>query len=352
MTGVNKGYAFEFFVKQLLLRKGFCTVDSDQMLIYDTGIGQMIHGLGQPHNADVLLSPPFQTPFYFPTRLLIECKCYDTKLGINFTRSVLGLRDDINNFEIVTPDILNNRKNYRRNNVAAYNFERYIYQVALASLSGFKSTAQEFALAHRIPLISFASTLFSQIRCLITTFDEILESVDLSDEEKIEIKRFLRSNNIEHDAKNNNKLINSRLVEWINKLLKEIKDISKKLDIGIIDNGSLIFLIRQDLYEKSSDLYTDGYSLYWESTEGYWRLVNQENNEQYLFELPQKLMSEWAEGNYTERSALDIKETYFKTILIYKLNENNAIDVKFLNLSKNFLNHAIKRIKTLDMLEN
>ena len=41
-----------------------------------------------------------------------------------------------------------------------------------------------------------------------------------------------------------------------------------------------------------------------------------------------------------------------KTILIYKLNENNAIDVKFLNLSNNFLNHAIKRIKTLDMLEN
>lgn len=31
--------------------------------IYDGSSGQMLQGLGEAHNADVLLEPPMQTPF-------------------------------------------------------------------------------------------------------------------------------------------------------------------------------------------------------------------------------------------------------------------------------------------------
>ena len=98
---MGPGKAFELFVKRILIHIGFSEVVSDGLYIYDGAPGQMIQGLGEAHNADVLLEPPVQTPFYSKTRLLIECKDYRKKISLNVVRSALGLREDINNFNIV-----------------------------------------------------------------------------------------------------------------------------------------------------------------------------------------------------------------------------------------------------------
>ena len=76
---MKRGKAFEIIVKNFLIGIGFSEVRSDKLYIYDGSAGQMIQGLGNAHNADVLLEPMVQTPFYTPTRLLIECKDYDKK---------------------------------------------------------------------------------------------------------------------------------------------------------------------------------------------------------------------------------------------------------------------------------
>ena len=89
---MKAGKAFEIFVKRLLMSVGFSEVMSDGLYIYDAAPGQMIQGLGEAHNADVLLEPPVQTPFCSLSRLLIECKDYERKVGLNTLRSVLGLR--------------------------------------------------------------------------------------------------------------------------------------------------------------------------------------------------------------------------------------------------------------------
>lgn len=47
-------------------------MNPDGLYIYDGPAGQMIQDLGEAHNADVLLEPPVQTPFYYRTRLLSE----------------------------------------------------------------------------------------------------------------------------------------------------------------------------------------------------------------------------------------------------------------------------------------
>lgn len=73
-TTMKKGKAFEIFVKRVLINVGFAEVKSDGFYIFDGAPGQMIQGLGEAHNADVLLEPPVQTPFFNKTRLLIECK--------------------------------------------------------------------------------------------------------------------------------------------------------------------------------------------------------------------------------------------------------------------------------------
>lgn len=167
-----KGKLFEFFVYRLLVCCGFKPVNPDGLLVYSGSAGLMVQGVGQPHNADILLSPPIQTPFYYPTRLLVECKCYNEPIGLPHMRNALGLRDDINNFEIVTEDILDNRKCNRTVKPKFYDMKRYVYQVAVASIDGYKSTAYPFAKAHRIPLISFAhSKLFADIRQAIADLD-------------------------------------------------------------------------------------------------------------------------------------------------------------------------------------
>lgn len=68
---MSKGSAFEILVKRILMNVGFMEVVSDGLYIYDGTAGQMLQGVGESHNADVLLQPPVQIPFYTPSRLLM-----------------------------------------------------------------------------------------------------------------------------------------------------------------------------------------------------------------------------------------------------------------------------------------
>lgn len=76
------------------------------------------------------------------------------KLGLNTIRSTWGLREDINHFDIVDVNRLLARRRQNRAGIV-YPYERYTYQVAVASLSGFTVQTQEFAATHRIPLLEF-----------------------------------------------------------------------------------------------------------------------------------------------------------------------------------------------------
>lgn len=127
---MKRGKAFEIIVKNFLIGIGFLEVCSDKLYIYDGPAGQMIQGLGNAHNADVLLEPMVQTPFYTPTRLLIECKDYDKKkVGLDVVRGVLGLREDINHFEIVDTNILQERRKQNRNVINNYSYIRYVFML-------------------------------------------------------------------------------------------------------------------------------------------------------------------------------------------------------------------------------
>ena len=123
---MTKGKLFEILIKKLLMNVGFKEVPSDGLYVYEGAPGQMIQGLGNVHNADVLLEPPVQTPFYTLSRILVECKNYATPVNLNVLRSALGLREDINNFNIVDTNIMNKRK--RGIFAITDNINRYNYQ--------------------------------------------------------------------------------------------------------------------------------------------------------------------------------------------------------------------------------
>lgn len=180
---MKAGRAFEILVKQILLHVGFSEVKSDGLYIFDAGAGQMIQGLGEAHNADVLLEPPVQTPFYAMSRILIECKDYQKKVGLNTVRSVLGLKEDINHFDIVDKDELIARRNTRRKGLT-YPFDRYDYQVAIAAMNGYTVPAQKFAATYRIPRL--ADRIGSRTAVAITNSGQLLFLYCISGEKRFD----------------------------------------------------------------------------------------------------------------------------------------------------------------------
>lgn len=312
-----KGKLFEELIRNILLRIGFSQIKSDGLYIFDGAPGQMIQGIGQAHNADVLLMPPAQTPFYFPSRLLIECKNYERSIGLNVVRSALGLREDINSFEFVDLNVLQARRNHRRK-AGIYNYQRYYYQVAVAAFHDFSTAAQEFALAHRIPLISFEKLPFWNT--LIPQIDEFCNSCRF----ERDITRILH-------------------LDTYYLLQKRFDEIAERMAIAMLDDGQILFLYSLDEYVEFDENY---YTLYWNNNHEYWLL--QCGERRYAFQLPKKIREEWLKTSIDDlakrENALNCKQEYLSHIVVY-YNQNGLSKIKMLSIDKEQLRAAYNRLK-------
>src|SRR5262249_11696861 len=143
-------------VKRLATAAGFrpARFPSVDRQLYERARLPMIHGLGEGHNADVLLDYPFQMAMTPPMRLLIECKGYQKGVGLEVIRSVVGLRLDLNAFRQLTDDELNYRERIKRPSRRPTSFPNY--NLAVASLLGFSQPAQAFAATHHIELLDYS----------------------------------------------------------------------------------------------------------------------------------------------------------------------------------------------------
>ena len=284
---MGPGKAFELLVKQLLLNIGFTEINSDGLYVFDGAAGQMIQGLGEAHNADVLLEPPVQTPFYASTRILIECKDYTRRVGLNTVRSALGLREDINHFDIVDKRELEARRIQRRSGLT-YNYTRYYYQVALASMSGYTIPAQKFAATHRIPLLEFNKLPFWEHFC------NIMHNRNMHG--------YSSSRHYDDDA----------YVE----LRHMIDLIGERIAIAITNSGQMLFLYRVN---NEINEFADDYSLHWIDRNSLWSLVS--GNTEYQFQLPNSIMELWLKNSADEldikRNAINCKAAFFSNMVIY-----------------------------------
>lgn len=338
-----KGKLFEFFVYRLLTACGFEPVNPDGLLVYRGSPGLMVQGVGQPHNADVLLSPPIQTPFYYPTRLLVECKCYNDSIGLPQIRNALGLRDDINNFEIVTKEILENRKTNRSSEPKFYDMKRYVYQVAVASIDGYKSTAYPFAKAHRIPLISFSqSALFAGIRYAISELDEMAKRND-------ELRRRISFSISEEMLHPGYGTYRNRCDcnEW-QTYLEEVEKIERQITIGLLEDGTILFLLQKEQDHKPGYNVVpqdDGCTIHWYSNDdSTW--VLDDHGTVYYFELPEELYNDWKRSVGKQRKdALRIKRDYFSKIVLFHRTEGGNEEITILHLSKRFMVNAERSLR-------
>lgn len=312
---MQPGKALELLMKTILLHVGFAEVRSDGRYIYDGTAGQMIQGLGDAHNADVLVEPPVQTAFYTPTRLLIECKDYQHPVSLNVLRSALGLREDINHFEIVDDTELMARQRNRRTGIV-HSHRRYSYQVAVASTNGFSVPAQNFALSHRIPLIEVNKMPF---------WEEFYVT-----------------------ARNTNRyamMQESRTMTPDGRQLTEIiYEIASRSAVAITNTGQMLFLHR--ISNGNTD-FDDRYSLYWNTPDEPWTLRS--GQEIYQFQLPKQIQQYWLESSATDLdrkvNAINCKANFFSNIVVYYSGEYGQPKLKMISIDHYELEDALRKLK-------
>ncbi len=307
------GKAFEILVKQILINVGFSEILSDGLYIFDGPPGQMIQGLGEAHNADVLLEPPVQTPFYSQTRLLVECKDYSRKIGLNTVRSALGLREDINHFNIVDVNELIARRHQNRHGLV-HNYDRYSYQVAIAALNGYTVPAQKFAATYRIPLLEFNKMPFWH------EFNDVIRGRNL--------RQNLFSPTIEgfEDAETEAKII--ALADRI----------GQRMAVAITNSGQMLFLYRTTGEQTH---FSDYYSLHWYEPKLPWSLDTGEQT--YFFQLPDNILKIWLENSKNElemkKEAICCKASFLSNMVVY-FTECNRPVIKMISIDKYELERA------------
>lgn len=309
---MNKGKAFELLVKYILMSVGFSEVNSDGIYIFDGPPGQMIQGLGESHNADVLLEPPVQIPFYSMSRLLVECKCYKQKVGLNTVRAVLGLREDINHFDIVDLNELQVRRQQNRSK-NIYNYDRYYYQVAIASTNGFSIQAQNFAATYRIPLIEFNKMPF---------WKEYINAFNYTD-------GFCHEPNVVPNEET---------------IIRQAVEIGQRMAVAITNLGQILFLYNQG--NRSID-FDDNYTLHWHHPKEPWELRTGHNT--YLFQLPKDILKVWLNKSVTEldmkRSAINCKATFLSNMVVYYSDKYRQSKIKMISIDITQLNEARKAVE-------
>jgi hypothetical protein len=343
-----KGNLLEFIVRQLLFNCGFRSTVPDGHYVYaQTGSGLFfVNGKGAAHDADVLMNPPIQLPFSYPTRLLFECKAYHRTVGLGVIRGALGLRYDINEFEIVTEDSINERKNNRRSTYAISARNRYNYQVGVASVRNFSSSAFEYAANNKIPLISLswfldatACNLFDDIIPTYVTAidDEILEDLnsflrsrELNPPKSLVLQNFLRNDQVIGQILNRSSI-------WITSSL-----------IGLNEFGDLFFLFPNENFNRESFSGLGDRELlnarihYWSDEPGTWYLnfEGMPRHQEYglKFYLPDKYMEVWAESNLNNSEALNIKQRFFSRIYLFGSNfSEDTIPFRIIEIDQSWL---------------
>jgi len=374
-----KGALLEYLVRRLLSNCGFIGVKSDDLYLFEKSGLFFINGKGAAHDADVLMEPPLQMPFSYPSRILFECKAYDCKTPLTIVRNALGLRYDINEFEIVTLESLVKRKNNRRAAYAIEDRKRFNYSVGVASIKGFTKPAVEFAANNKIPIISLnwflpenilslfgsitqryvdqlnpnlANSIYSHLKhkekqpaYYVSDYveDECLEAGHL--EEELVESEHLDENLIEPDYLFEDWLEQDQVIGTI---IRGFNNVLDQSFIGLIETGDIIFLYETESESGHKFRHTQfngnfkAQIHYHHNDKNYWKLTVFDENSpnityDFNFFIPQSIMEIWKKYNYDRAKAIDLKQEYFSRIFLYKKTQNLELPFYVINIDRHWL---------------
>jgi hypothetical protein len=135
----------------LLRSAGYKTVEGvgDDPTLQEGSAGLEVKGRGTYHQIDAIADFEVQHPFGNPNRLLIEAKCFSPreKVGLPIVREAVGVLKDVSEFWFIGVD-------------QEVPKQRYHYQYAIFSATGYTPQAERYAFAQDIYLIPLAESLY------------------------------------------------------------------------------------------------------------------------------------------------------------------------------------------------
>ncbi|MEB2268106.1 restriction endonuclease [Priestia megaterium] len=161
-----RGFLLEESLSKLLENSGYTLINKDVLKypkeypeFVSQGNGLNIKGRGGTHQADVLGQFPIAIPFNYPVRLFLEAKFRNKKSGIDVVRSGIGILTDLNaNYQTISLD----------NDELLV--QRFNYQYAIFSTSGFSENAIRLAIAYKITLVDLSGDEYIN---LLREIDEV-----------------------------------------------------------------------------------------------------------------------------------------------------------------------------------
>lgn len=333
-----KGSLLEYIVRKLLVNCGFTKVKPDELFIYNDRGLNFINGKGAAHDADVLMTPPIQMPFSYPYRINFECKAHKDKIGLPIIRNALGLRYDINEFEIVTDTHLRARQNNRRSTLAIDNRQRYNYQVGVASVEEFTKDAFEFAANNKISLISLRwflpALICDSFHHITDTYLQQFPQQDLED-----VLQFLKGN----DNQNGERFA-TQTITLIKDILESLIEFEHRVLIGLLESGDMLFLFgnndtNQEKLRNANRALKAQYHYRTNQVDS-WTLSITLNNETLDFEfyLPKRILEMWESQNLDKKAAIDLKQKFFSKMFIFIRNDELELSFRVINIDEEWLN--------------
>lgn len=320
-----KGSLLEYLVRRMLTNCGFKRVLPDGRYIFsDRGLN-FIHGKGAAHDADVLMDPPIQMPFSYPYRINFECKAYKKKTGLPIVRNALGLRYDINEFEILTEEQLILRQNLRRSSLAVSDRVRHNYQIGVASVEDFTKDAFEFAANNKIPLISLRWFLDDTICDLFHDITDDYLNSKFSKPQQDNILLFLK------DSGNMSNVYVKYLESHLKTIIDAFELFEKKVLIGLLESGDMVLLLSQQNIDleyllETRNLLGKYYYNRFEELDRWDLIINNQIN--VKFYLPDRIVTLWEREHYDPNIAIDLKEKWFLKMFVFiKFQERSEFKI-------------------------
>lgn len=357
-AGNIKGALLEYIVRQLLKNCGFTNVRADNLFSFERGGLFFINGRGAAHDADIIMNPPIQMPFAYPTQLLFECKAYGTVANLPFVRNALGLRNDLNEFEIVTRDSLLKRQNNRRATYAIDTRTRFLYQVGVASVNEFSKPAIEYAANNKIPLLSLSWFLSANsIRDFNRIDQPLIDGFNAADIQNL--YDFLKDRNGDlhsHQYRRAYDLLRAENI--IGDIVTFANTVLRYSYVGLLETGDMVFLFSRTRTEGNilnsqnnfGTFSTLKAEIHWFGDRpNVWTLTvyNPNNREQFTdfdFYVPKRIFSHWQSFNLDKAVALDIKQEFFSKIFVFNQRNNPEAPFSIINIDREWLEGARQRL--------
>jgi len=353
-AGNIKGALLEYIVRNLLKNCGFTNVRADNLFSFERGGLFFINGRGAAHDADIIMNPPIQMPFAYPTQLLFECKAYGANANLPIVRNALGLRNDLNEFEIVTRDTLLRRQNNRRAAYAIDTRTRFLYQVGVASINDFSKPAVEFAANNKIPLLSLSWFLGPvSIRNFNNIDQPLIDSFNSQDIQNLYAFLKDRDGNL-YDTKYSRAYAFLSSDNIIGDIVTSANVTIRYSYVGLLETGDMVFLFARSRSEENVLNQQNGFSslkaeIHWfGGRPNVWRLsvFNQRQSGQqtdFDFYVPKRIFNHWKTFNLDKSAALDIKQQFFSKVFVFNQRNNPEAPFSIINIDKEWLDSARQR---------